>query len=97
MAVPLYDMSTAIWIRLREGRSPFEGDKRHFSHRLVALGLSKTQAVLTIYLVTLTCGLAALLLGRVDVMAAGLVLGIVVCMLGLTIILESTGWRRDDS
>lgn len=97
MAVPLYDMTTVIWIRLREGRSPFEGDKRHFSHRLVALGLSKTQAVLTIYLVTLTCGLAALLLGRVDVLAAGLVIGIVVCMLGLTIILESTGWRRDDS
>lgn len=97
MAVPLYDMSTVIWIRLREGRSPFEGDKRHFSHRLVALGLSKSQAVLTIYLVTLTCGLAAILLGRVDGLAAGLVLGIVVCMLGLTIILESTGWRRDDS
>ena len=97
MAVPLYDMFTVIWIRLREGRSPFEGDKRHFSHRLVALGLSKTQAVLTIYLVTLTCGFAALLLGRVDVLAAGLVVGIVVCMLGLTIILESTGWRRDDS
>lgn len=97
MAVPLYDMTTVIWIRLREGRSPFEGDKKHFSHRLVALGLSKTQAVLTIYLVTLTCGLAALLLGRVDIFAAGLVLGIVVCMLCLTIILESTGWRRDDS
>ena len=97
MAVPLYDMTTVIWIRLREGRSPFEGDKRHFSHRLVALGLTKVQAVLTIFLLTLTCGFAAMLLGRVDIFAAGLVLGIVVCMLGLTIILESTGWRRDDS
>ncbi len=97
MAVPLYDMTTVLWIRLREGRSLFEGDKSHFSHRLVALGLSKTQAVLTIHLVTLTCGIAALLLGRVDIWSAGMVLGIVVCMLALTIILESTGWRRDDS
>ena len=35
MAVPLYDMSSVIVIRLREGRSPFQGDRRHFSHRLV--------------------------------------------------------------
>lgn len=97
MAVPLYDMLTVLWIRLREGRSPFEGDKSHFSHRLVQLGMSKTQAVLTIYLVTLTCGLAGLLIGRVDIWSAGLVLGIVVSMLLLTIILESTGWNRDES
>lgn len=95
MAVPLYDMTTVLWIRIREGRSPFEADKSHFSHRLVALGLSKPQAVLTIYLLTGTCALAALLLGRVDSWAALLVLGIVGCMLALTIILESTGWRRD--
>jgi UDP-GlcNAc:undecaprenyl-phosphate GlcNAc-1-phosphate transferase len=97
MAVPLYDMSTVLWIRIREGRSPFEGDKRHFSHRLVALGLSKPQAVMTIFLLTLTCGLAALLLGRVDSWGAGLLFGIVVCTLGLIFILESTGWSRDDS
>ena len=52
MAVPLYDMGTVLWIRIREGRSPFVGDRSHFSHRLVDLGLSRTQAVLTIYLVT---------------------------------------------
>jgi UDP-GlcNAc:undecaprenyl-phosphate GlcNAc-1-phosphate transferase len=97
MAVPLYDMLTVLWIRMREGRSPFEGDKSHFSHRLVQLGMSKTQAVLTIYLVTLTCGLAGVLIGRVDIWSAGLVLGIVASMLLLTIILESTGWNRDES
>ena len=40
MAVPLYDMTSVILIRLREGRSPFQGDRRHFSHRLVARGLT---------------------------------------------------------
>lgn len=97
MAVPLYDMTTVLWIRMREGRSLFEGDKSHFSHRLVDLGLSKPGAVLTIYLVTLVCGLAGVLIGRVDLWSAFLVVGIVLCMLGLIGILESTGWRRDGS
>ena len=96
MAVPLYDMSTVLWIRIREGRSPFVGDRSHFSHRLVELGLSRTQAVLTIYLVTGTCGLAAVLLTQVPVTQAAMVLGIVACMLLLVIILESTGWRKDE-
>jgi UDP-GlcNAc:undecaprenyl-phosphate GlcNAc-1-phosphate transferase len=95
MAVPLYDMTTVLWIRIREGRSPFVGDRSHFSHRLVDLGLSRTQAVLTIYLVTATCGLAAILMTNVSVAQAAMVLGIVACMLLLIVILESTGWRRD--
>ena len=35
MAVPLYDMTSVVLIRLSEGRSPFKADRRHFSHRLV--------------------------------------------------------------
>ena len=56
MAVPLYDMTSVILIRLSEGRSPFKGDRRHFSHRLVARGLTPPQAVWTIDLVTLAGG-----------------------------------------
>ncbi|WP_246146146.1 MraY family glycosyltransferase [Rubripirellula lacrimiformis] len=96
MAVPLYDMITVLGIRIREGRSLFVGDRSHFSHRLVDLGLSRTQAVLTIYLVTATCGLAAIVLTQVPVTQAVMVLGIVVCMLLLVVILESTGWRKDE-
>ncbi|MDA8744602.1 undecaprenyl/decaprenyl-phosphate alpha-N-acetylglucosaminyl 1-phosphate transferase [Rubripirellula amarantea] len=96
MAVPFYDMTTVIWIRIRERRSIFKGDRSHFSHRLVDLGLSRTQAVLTIYLVTGTCGLAAVLLTLVSVTQAIMVFGIVLCMLLLVIILESTGWQKDE-
>src|SRR5205823_14576910 len=53
MAVPLYDTTSVIVIRIREGRSPFQGDRRHFSHRLVERGLTPPQAVRTIDLVTL--------------------------------------------
>src|SRR4029078_535629 len=54
MAVPLYDMATVIFIRLKNGLSPFAADKNHLSHRLVDLGLTETQAVLTIYLLKST-------------------------------------------
>ncbi|HTN74604.1 MAG TPA: MraY family glycosyltransferase [Pirellulaceae bacterium] len=93
LAVPLYDMTTVIWIRLREGRSPFQADKCHFSHRLVDLGMSKTQAVLTIYLTSATCGLGALLLHRVDGIGAAVISVMVACVLALIAILESTARR----
>ena len=96
MAVPMYDMATVLWIRVREGRSIFKGDHSHFSHRLVGLGLSRRRAVYTIYLVTGTCGLAAVLLTHVTLLQAFAVLGIVACMLLLVILLESTQWQRKD-
>lgn len=91
LAVPLYDTLTVVWIRLRQGRSPFEGDKSHFSHRLVEMGMTKGQAVLTIYLTTATCGLGGLLLHQVDEGGAWIVILLVVCVLTLIAILETAG------
>ncbi|MGQ9574641.1 MAG: MraY family glycosyltransferase [Thermoguttaceae bacterium] len=91
LAIPLYDTATVIAIRLRAGRSPFVGDKSHFSHRLVELGMTKTQAVLTIYLATATCGLGALLLYQVNQIGAGVILVIVGCTLVLVGLLERAG------
>jgi UDP-GlcNAc:undecaprenyl-phosphate/decaprenyl-phosphate GlcNAc-1-phosphate transferase len=88
MAVPLYDTVSVVLIRVREGRSPFQGDRRHFSHRLVARGLTPAQAVWTIDLVTLACGLGALLLHRLDAMGAALVMAQTGCLLGVVAILE---------
>ena len=90
LAVPLYDTLTVIAIRLRQGRSPFEADKNHFSHRLTALGMTKTQAVLTIYLTTATCGLGALLLYQVNVTGAAVIVLLVGCVLALVGVLETT-------
>lgn len=91
LAVPLYDTLTVVAIRLREGRSPFVGDKSHFSHRLVELGMTKSQAVLTIYLASATCGLGALLLRQVNMLGAAIILLLVTCMLVLIGILETAG------
>jgi UDP-GlcNAc:undecaprenyl-phosphate GlcNAc-1-phosphate transferase len=95
MAVPLYDMSSVVLIRLREGRSPFQADRRHFSHRLVARGLTPPQAVWTIDLVTLAGGLGALLLHRLAWPGAAVVLGQTVCLLGVVAILEVAESRSE--
>lgn len=94
MAVPMYDMASVLLIRLREGRSPFHADKSHLSHRLVDLGLSKTQSVLTIYLLTSTCCLGALLLHQVNFVGAVFITLMVLCILALIAILETTALRK---
>lgn len=97
MAVPLYDTASVIIIRLREGRSPFVGDRRHFSHRLVERGLTPPQAVRTIDLVTLAGGLGALLLHQLDAVGASVVLAQTCCLLGVVAILEVSATRSDRS
>jgi UDP-GlcNAc:undecaprenyl-phosphate GlcNAc-1-phosphate transferase len=94
LAVPLYDTVSVVFIRLRAGRSPFAADRCHFSHRLVDLGLTKKQAVLTIYLASATCGLGALVLHEVDTAGAVVIGAIVVCTLGLIAILESSARKK---
>jgi UDP-GlcNAc:undecaprenyl-phosphate/decaprenyl-phosphate GlcNAc-1-phosphate transferase len=96
LAVPLYDFSSVVLIRLSEGRSPFHADKCHFSHRLVEMGLTRTQAVLTIHLITLTTGLGGLLLYQVPGWAGALlVVGLVACILAVIAILETAARRRE--
>ena len=92
LAVPLYDFASVMLIRLSQGRSPFKPDKSHFSHRLVDLGLTRRNAVLTVHLATLTTGLGALLLYRVsDWSGAALVIGMVLSVLAIIAILETVG------
>lgn len=98
LAVPLYDFCSVVLIRLSQGRSPFHADKCHFSHRLVELGMSRVQAVLTIHLVTVTTGLGGLLLYQVNGWpAALLVMLLEVCLLAVIAILETAGRQRAGS
>lgn len=94
LAVPLYDTATVLWIRLREGRSLFQPDKCHFSHRLVDLGLSRRGAVRTVHLCTLTTGLGALLLYRVEGWTGALIIvTLVLCVLAIINVLETAARR----
>ncbi|MGL4593360.1 MAG: MraY family glycosyltransferase [Thermoguttaceae bacterium] len=73
LAVPIYDMTTVLLIRTKNGKSLFVGDKNHLSHRLVDLGFSQTQAVLLIYLLTASVTISSLLLYQVSFWGATLI------------------------
>ena len=95
LALPLYDLTSVVLIRLSEGRSPFQPDKRHFSHRLAALGLSTRQVVLTIYLVTFSLGVSATFLFAVGPVGAVTVLVQVLAMIAVIWTLERAGGKRN--
>lgn len=62
LAVPLGDLVGMVVIRTRAGRPFWLGDTNHLSHRLVRAGLTRVQAVLTIWLLAVALGLLALAL-----------------------------------
>ncbi len=88
LAVPLYDFISVTLLRIRQGKSPFLGDKQHFSHRLVSRGMSTRQAVLTIYLATACTGLGATFLHQVSMTGAILIFGQTLLIVLMIAILE---------
>ena len=60
LAVPLADLASVVWIRLRAGRPVWIGDTNHFSHRLVRAGRSRPQAVVLLWLAALAGGAVTL-------------------------------------
>ena len=53
LAVPILDTSVAVLSRVRRGLSPFQGGQDHLSHRLMRSGMSKHQAVVSLWLMSL--------------------------------------------
>jgi UDP-GlcNAc:undecaprenyl-phosphate GlcNAc-1-phosphate transferase len=89
LALPLYDLIVVSIIRMSRGKSPFVGDTNHFSHRLVARGMSKRTAVLCLYLITAATSIAAILLPHVtSTLAALLIICQTVLILGVVALLE---------
>jgi len=62
VGVPLADAVAVVLIRLHLGVPIYKGDNRHISHRFVALGLSRPQAVLAVLLLCFIVGTASLTL-----------------------------------
>ena len=89
LAVPLYDLIVVSMIRISRGKSPFVGDTNHFSHRLVARGMSRRTAVLCLYLITAATSVAAIILPHVqNTFAAVLIFAQTVLVLGVVALLE---------
>jgi UDP-GlcNAc:undecaprenyl-phosphate/decaprenyl-phosphate GlcNAc-1-phosphate transferase len=56
LAVPLLDLVWVVLLRWRAGQPCYIGDTNHLSHRLVRRGLTRTQAVVTIWLIAALVG-----------------------------------------
>lgn len=96
LAVPLYDLIVVSIIRLSRGKSPFVGDTNHFSHRLVARGMSRRTAVLCLYLITAATSVAAIILPHVEnTFAAVLIFCQTVLILGVVALLEQHPIREE--
>jgi len=96
LAVPIFDTLSVIAIRVKRGLPIYQADKNHFSHRLVALGMTQKSAVLFIYLVTLCTGIGALLLHQVGFFGGVIVLIQVTIIMGIILLLETTGRSGSD-
>ncbi len=89
LALPLYDLLVVSAIRMSRGKSPFVGDTNHFSHRLVARGMSRRTAVLCLYLATAATAIAAILLPHVhSAIGAILIFCQTLLILGVVALLE---------
>jgi UDP-GlcNAc:undecaprenyl-phosphate/decaprenyl-phosphate GlcNAc-1-phosphate transferase len=96
LALPLYDLVVVSIIRLMRGKSPFVGDTNHFSHRLVARGMSRRTAVLCLYLVAAATSIAAIMLPHVSGGVAILILVQTVLILAMVALLEQHPVRKAD-
>jgi UDP-GlcNAc:undecaprenyl-phosphate GlcNAc-1-phosphate transferase len=89
LAVPLYDLIVVSTLRILRRQSPFKGDTNHFSHRLVARGMSKRTAVLCLYLLSAATAVAAIILPHVpNTFTAVLVFVQTILILGVVMLLE---------
>jgi len=64
LAIPILDTTVAVLSRLRRHLSPFQGGQDHLSHRLVRAGLSRKQAAVTLWGLSVFFAAAAILVSR---------------------------------
>ena len=57
MIIPAFDVVRVVLVRIRGGHSPFEPDKNHIHHKLLAIGLSPRRAMLS--LLSMSCAFSA--------------------------------------
>ncbi len=62
LGVAVFDTALVVFSRLTHGVRLFQGGKDHSSHRLVRIGMSPRDSVLTLYLVTASLGFLAVVL-----------------------------------
>ncbi len=78
LGVPMFDAFFAVLRRAANGRPIYEADGGHLHHRLLHLGMSQRQVVISMYLGSLLLGLSAALMTALDPRHGGLLMVTVV-------------------
>ena len=77
MSLPILDTFFVIARRIRQGKSPVQGDRKHFHFRLLDRGWGVKKSVFFIYFITIVLGLSALVLntgGKIIAIAIDIVI-----------------------
>lgn len=64
--IPIYDTLLVMILRIKKGISPFKGSRDHFALRMVEMGFSRIQTVISAYIVTLALALVAFVIHYVN-------------------------------
>jgi UDP-GlcNAc:undecaprenyl-phosphate GlcNAc-1-phosphate transferase len=87
MGIPILDVAWAIIRRLWYGRSPFRADKSHLHHRLLDIGLSQKQAVLTLYAIAAIFGSTAVFLQSFGKLIALIILFCLMVIIAISLVI----------
>ncbi len=77
LAIPIFDTTFAVFRRAINRKPIHEADRGHLHHRLVDRGLSHKKAVITLYFISGSFGIAAILVVMQDVTLALLIIGFI--------------------
>ena len=93
LAVPLYDTTSVVLIRLLQKRSIAIGDQSHFHHRLMRLGFSHRQTVAFIIMIAFSVALSAVRLVNATLFQSLITLVQIVSILSILIVAEQVAAR----
>ncbi len=76
LSIPMIDATYAVFRRIKEGHSPFKGDRGHFHHRLMEIGWGKRRIAVFYWIISFMMGVASLFLSGFEKLVAFLTIGI---------------------
>ena len=87
--VPIYDTISVISVRFFRRLPPWRGDRNHFAHRLVKMGISEKMALLFSYSIAFILGITALLMTQQKNMFGIILIGLIfLIIMGLVAFFE---------
>jgi len=97
VAIPLYDTTSVVLIRLLQKRSIAIGDQSHFHHRLMKIGFSHRQTVAFIVIVAFSIALSAVRLVDASLFRSLLILAQILSMMSLIVLAERVAAKVRES